>query len=456
MMTFHTLQNYSRLMVLIVGVLLGATRATAEGNGQAKGVSADSSRQAVSAHSDTTAEAEFGFGEMSVAGLTLNELSLYGYFATRFEKTFSEPGLENGRVVKANAPAEFIYPSFNLLLQHQMTNKFKAFINLNGAGGDVVDLRNFWGEYAASAAFNIRMGKIYRKFGLYNEILDAVPTYYGIEPPELFDGDHLMISRTTAFMLYGSVGSGSGIFNYSVSTDNGEGGAAEGVVPLGYDLNYKFVGGDFTVGISGYTSGGATTSDIGVGEGSPKSGVLPWMAADEFSVLGGYFEAKTGKVTLQTEYWRASHDAQRDPDAVVEMINGGKPNAAQRARFLKAPSATVEANNVNVRANYDITTWYVRAGLSQETRMGEFAPYVQWDYYSNPETIAKKTFGGDNEAGVADDGIFSKSTVGLVFRPTPQVAAKLDQSFHFYKFNGEDVNYWEVRFDVSLLFGQVF
>lgn len=456
MSTIHRMQNFFCVMLFAFALLAGAWKGALAGDGKLTSTRADSARQNANASADTTADDEFGFGEMSVAGLTLNDLSLYGYFATRFEKTFAEPGLEGNNIVKADAPAEFLYPSFNLLLQHQITNKFKAFVNLNGAGGGVVDLRNFWGEYAASAAINIRMGKIYRKFGLYNEILDAVPTYYGIEPPELFDGDHLMISRTTALMLYGSFGSGSGIFNYSVSTDNGEGGAAEGVIPVGYDLNYKFGGGDYTVGISGYTSGGATTSDIGVGEGSPKSGVLPWMAADEFSVLGGYFEAKAGKVTLQTEYWRAAHDAQRDPEAVVEMITGGKPNAAQRARFLKGPSAAVEASNVNVAAKYDIKTWYVRAGLSQETRMGEFAPYVQWDYYSNPETIAKKTFGGDNEAGVADDGVFNKSTVGLVFRPTPQVAAKLDQSFHFYKFNGENVNYWEIRFDVSLLFGQVF
>jgi hypothetical protein len=444
----RTLRKSLSFVLAGSALLMGGARA-----GHTASVSADSSRQAAP---DTTSDAGLDFGEMSVAGLTLNDLSLYGYFATRFEKVFAEPGLEGNNIVKAAAPAEFIYTSFNLLLQHQITDKFKSFVNLNGAGGGAVDLRNFWGEYAASAAFNVRMGKIYRKFGLYNEILDAVPTYYGIEPPELFDGDHLLISRTTAFMLYGSAGAGAGILNYSVSTDNGEGGPAKGVIPIGYDLNYKFGGGDYTVGISGYTSGGATTSDIGVGEGSPKSGVLPWMASDEFSVLGGYVEAKTGKLTLQTEYWRASHEAQRDPGAVVEMINGGKPNAAQLARFLKNVSAGVSPENVALSAKYDITTWYVRAGLSHETRAGEFAPYVQWDYYSNPETIAKKKFGGDNEAGAADDGVFNKSTVGLAFRPIPQVAAKLDQSFHFYKFNGENVNYWEIRFDVSLLFGQVF
>lgn len=452
----HAMRKYFGVTLASILLLAGGMNAFAVSNGKTTNANADSSRAAVAIAAQDTTEDEFGFGEMSVAGLTLNELSLYGYFATRFEKTFSEPGLEGNAIVKADAPAEFLYPSFNLLLQHQINDKFKAFINLNGAGGGAVDLRNFWGEYAISAAFNLRMGKIYRKFGLYNEILDAVPTYYGIEPPELFDADHLMISRTTAFMLYGSFNAASGIFNYSVSTDNGEGDPAEDVIPLGYDLNYKFRGGDYTLGLSGYTSGGVTTSDVGVGEGSPKSGVLPWMAGDEFSVIGGYFEAKTGKLTLQTEYWRSSHEAQRDPDAVVDMIAGGKPNAAQRARFLKNPGAAVDAGNVNVNAKYDLKTWYVRAGLSQETRAGEFAPYVQWDYYSNPETIAKKKFGGDNEAGVADDGVFNKSTIGLVFRPTPQVAAKLDQSFHFYKFNGEDVNYWEIRFDVSLLFGQVF
>jgi len=52
-------------------------------------------------------------------------------------------------------------------------------------------------------------------------------------------------------------------------------------------------------------------------------------------------------------------------------------------------------------------------------------------WYSNPETIAKKKYGGDNEAGAADDGVFYKSTVGLVYRPAPEVAIKFDQSFHF-------------------------
>jgi len=412
----------------------------------------------VPANPDTgqAANEDESLGEMTIAGLTLNDLNIYGYFSTRFEKTFAEPGVENGRIVKEDAPAEFIHPFFNVLMQHQITDRFKAFVNINGAGGQTIDLRNFWGEYAASALFNFRLGKIYRKFGLYNEILDAVPAYFGIEPPELFDSDHLMISRTTAFMFYGSLNTRIGSFNYSLSTDNGEGGAAKDVIPIGYDLNYKFGGGDYTLGISGYTSGGKTSSDIDLGSGSPKSGVLPWMAADEFTIFGGYVEGKIGALTLQAEYWTSPHTVARDPALVVSMIDGAKPNAHQLSRFLLNPAAAAAEANVRINDNYDVNTWYVRAGYSAETGIGEIAPYLQWDYYSNPETIAKKKFGGDNEAGVADDGVFTKSTIGVVFRPIPQVAAKLDQSFHFYKLNGEDVNYWEIRLDVSLLFGQVF
>jgi hypothetical protein len=265
-----------------------------------------------------------------------------------------------------------------------------------------------------------------------------------------------MISRTTALMVYGSLSTSNGIVNYSVSTDNGEGDPVKGALPLGVDVHYRFGGGDFTLGCSGYTSGGETTPDLAVGEGSPKSGVLPWMARDKFSVFGGYFESRRGALTVQAEYWQSPHRARRDPAATVQMIEGAGPNASQLARFLKNPGLAATEDNVNPVARYSVKTWYLRAGYSRETEIGEVAPYVQWDYYRNPETITAKEFGGDNEAGVADDGVFNKSTVGVVFRPVPQVAAKLDQSFHFYKLGGAKVNYWEIRLDVSMLFGQVF
>lgn len=380
-------------------------------------------------------------------------LSLYGYFSTRLEKSFQVPSVENGAVVKENTPKEFTQPFFNVMMQHQFDPRFKAFVNLNGAGAGTIDVRNLWGEWTPSNAFNVRVGKIYRKFGLYNEVLDAVPTYYGIEPPEAFDGDHLLISRTTSAMAYGFVRAGAGRLNYSLSTDNGEGRDVGGSLPIGGDVNYNFGRGSYTIGLSGYTSGGATNSDRAVGAGSPKSGVLPWMARDSFTVVNAYAEAKISSLTLQAEWAQADHKAERDAAAVVQVVNGAGVNAAQRARFLINPNGPVTTANVRTSGDHTVRTWYVRAGYSKETAKGEIGPYLQWDAYSNPETIASKRFGGDDEAGAADDGKFTKATAGVLFRPVPQVAFKVDASIHRYKLLGRSVNYPELRIDLSYAFG---
>lgn len=418
---------------------------------------ATASKPAVAAPDDTTSDG-YSFGEMSVAGLSLNALNIYGYFATRLEKNWAVPGLEGAQIVKADEPAEWTNPFFNVMLQHQTSAKFKVFVNLNGAQTGTIEVRNLWGEYSAANFFNIRLGKLYRKFGLYNEILDAVPTYYGIEPPELFDADHLIVSRTSTMMVYGGFGIGAATLNYSFSTDNGEGrdDTFEENVPLGWDLNCKFGGGDYTLGLSGYTTAGKSHPDVALGSGSPKSGILPWMAGDRFSVLGGYAEGKIKNVTLQFESWSSSHDAERDPALVVRMINGADPNAAQLARFLIDPNGAIAEANVRRKGDYEVKTWYLRAGYAAETGIGEIGPYVQWDYYSNPETISSKSFGGDDEAGATDTGKFNKATVGLVFRPKPEVAVKIDYSSHIQKFKAGDQSFPEVRLDVSYIFGQLF
>ncbi len=380
-------------------------------------------------------------------------LQVYGYFSTRLEKSFSVPFANGTSIDRESPPKEFAQPFFNVMMQHQFDPHFKAFVNLNGAGAGNVDVRNLWGEWSQSNAFNVRIGKIYRKFGLYNEVLDAVPTYYGIEAPEAFDGDHLLISRTTTAMVYGFTRAGTGRLSYSVSTDNGEGRDIEGTLPIGADVNYNFGRGSYTVGLSGYTSGGATNSDRTVGSGSPKSGVLPWMARDSFTVVNAYSEAKVGAFTLQGEWAQADHKSQRDAAAVVQVVNGAGINAAQRARFLIDPSGAVNTANVRLSGDHIIRTWYLRAGYSKETTRGEVGPYLQWDWYSNPETIDNKRFGGDAEAGVADDGVFNKGTAGILYRPVPQVAFKVDASVHRYKFLGRTVSYPELRFDLSYAFG---
>jgi len=380
-------------------------------------------------------------------------LSVYGYMASRYEKVWSEPGFAAGGIVKETAPGEFSYPSFNLMLQQEVGPRFKAYVNLGSADAGEVDVRNMWGEVTLSRLFSIRFGKSYRKFGLYNEILDAVPTYYGIEPPEMFDKDHLLLSRTTTLMVHGTADVGPGTLAYGLSNDNGEGDVFADATPVGFDANYTLGYGKYKFGVSGYTSGGPANSDTGVGDGSPSSGVLPWMAEDDFSVFAAYTQAELGAVTLQFEYAQGNHSATRDAAAVVAVLSGTSVNDAQRARFLINPSASVAESNVRTAADFTVKTWYFRAGWSIETSHGEVAPYVQWDWYSNPETIAKKTYGGDNEAGVADDGVFNKATLGVVYRPTPAVAIKLDGSSHYYLFHTSDVSYPEIRLDVSYTFG---
>jgi hypothetical protein len=92
-----------------------------------------------------------------------------------------------------------------------------------GSGSKVEDLsllvRNAWVEAPLiDGSLILRAGKLYRRFGLSNEILDATPTFIGIEAPELFDEDHLLLTRTTNLMLHGSLGFDSGVVNYALTT----------------------------------------------------------------------------------------------------------------------------------------------------------------------------------------------------------------------------------------------
>lgn len=385
-------------------------------------------------------------------GAIPEKMNIYGYLSWRMEKVWDEVQVDGST---ADAPREITVPSFNIMIQHQVSDKVKVFANLNGENGEDVSVRNIWGEYKINNMLNIRLGKTYRRFGIYNEQLDAVPTYIGIEPPELFDKDHLILSRETLAMAHGWIPLGDGELNYSLSVDNGEGGPSdEDNIPLGFDINYDFNFGAYKIGVSGYTSGGDTVSDVGIGEGSPRTGVLPWMAADDFSILGAYGQFQFSQFTIQTEYWNASHSATRDPLGMSTVLQNATINPQQISRFLLNGDSDFSVANIDTNGDYDITTWYVRAGYSIDTKYGEFVPYLQWDYYENPETIFDKQYGGDAEAGLADDGKFTKSTVGFIFRPEPYIAIKLDTSTHFQTVGGEDTDYSEIRLDVSYIFGQ--
>src|SRR5688572_24992261 len=79
-----------------------------------------------------------------------------------------------------------------VMVQGTLGNRYRYFLNVAAPGaGDAIEstsieLRNAWveaslyGEYLA-----VRAGRLYRRFGLYNELLDATPTFLGIKEPEI-------------------------------------------------------------------------------------------------------------------------------------------------------------------------------------------------------------------------------------------------------------------------------
>ena len=134
----------------------------------------------------------------------------------------------------------------------------------------------------------------------------------------------------------------------------------------------------------------------------------------------------------------------------MTLYNNAGLNAHQINRFFGGGAPVV--GNVVEHVNYDVKTWYVRMGYTIPTDVGTFTPYAFLDWMSNPEEIRSKTYGGDNEAGFADNGIFFKPSLGIVYKPIPVVAIKADGSIHTQKFNGSTETYPEGRLDISFAF----
>jgi hypothetical protein len=421
---------------------------------------------AAAAPAETPAEAPVeeasaaGWGDLSAMEETAEEApifrtKLYGFIDYHAEKVAKTPDSVDarGRTVKVKNPWELDILNLNVMVQGSIYDKYRFFLNIAGpsSGSNLDDvaalIRNAWVEAPLWSRYIIlRAGKTYRRFGLYNEILDAVPTFIGIEAPELFDKDHLLLTRTTNLMLHGSVDVGSSVLNYSFTSGADERDA--GSFPFGADLNIEMPFG-LKLGTSMYTTGGDAVASRSVGDGSPKGGVVNWMTKDKYNVFGGYAQLRKAGLILQLEYWVSMHDGTRSGEAMALMAEDGSLNPAQMRRFFVDGDP---AQGYREQAKYTIHTGYLRAGY--EITIGQLAsitPYIQFDYYKNPEIVNNKDLGGDNEAGLTDDGQFEKYTVGAVLRPVSQVAAKVDASGHRQKFNGKSEFYPEVRFSISYL-----
>jgi hypothetical protein len=387
-------------------------------------------------------------------------LKVYGYINTNAEQQFSFPTVAgDGTTIKADDPFAWVpVKAFHLYGSAYLSERIDVLFNL-AYTDETIEVRNAWGNFKIKNYFQIRLGKMYRRFGLYNEKLDQIPTFIGIEPPEIFDTDHLFITRTTSLMIHGNFTKGQTNFQYSLTTENGEGGEAKGIVPLGWDLRVRSDKQSLIVGTSGFKSSinsDKTTSTVEFGSGPPKGGVLPWMDGDNFFLTGLFAEKQIGRLNIQVEYWVSKHDAMRNPENVLTLINEAGINPQQRKNFLGAnankPDAALTVDDVVVPVKYDVKTYYIRLGYNVETSVGQFVPYVFLDWMSHPEVINNKDFGGDKESGLADDGVFYKTSAGLVYRPIPVVAIKLDGSIHTQKFNGKSESYPEIRLDFSWAF----
>lgn len=380
-----------------------------------------------------------------------SSIRIYGFIEAYLEKVAATPvGVDAaGQTVFEENPHEFDVANAHLMVQGVIASRFRYFLNLAAPGsgspaGDVeAVVRNAWVEIPlAGDALMVRAGKTYRRFGLYNEILDAVPTFLGIEAPELFDQDHLLLTRTTNLMVHGQLAFDDSSVVYALMTGNDE--RASDEIPLGVDLYFDWAE-TLRIGTSFYTTGGdaAPTRETG----SPVGAVLNWMEKDRYMVFGGYGQLRTGGFSLEAAYWQAQHEATRDPDKVIGLLEAGL-NPRQLAHFGLDGDAPTAAD-VPVEVSYTVQAFYARMGYAFETDAGEIIPYVQLDFYRNPETIQSKRFGGDNEAGLSDDGQFIKPTVGIAYRPDPAVALKVDGSTHIQQFNEETVQYPEIRVSLS-------
>lgn len=361
--------------------------------------------------------------------------SFYGYIDAYYENVDDSPSPNSS--TKTENAGEFDVPNINVIVQSTKDNT-KAFLNVSGGGGGNTSVNNAWIDYSKSDALAVRFGKMYRPFGLYNEILDAVPTYIGIEPPELFDSDHQLLTRETNFMLHGKVNTGDSSIRWSLTTGNDDKAGKNN--PVGADIRWES-GTKWKIGSSFYTTGGYITNPDGTG------GSTQHMTEEKYSVTGIYAQYRGDNITVQLAGYVSPHEGTRNTSTYCgySSLDDFRKN---RAGCNSTPIAAAE---------YDVETYYMRVGYDVALGDATLTPYFQYDYFKNEEIPFSKDDGGDKEAGLSNNGAFTKVTVGAVYRPDFNLALKFDYSQHIQDVDtnsngtvdGSAENYGEYRVSMS-------
>ncbi len=370
---------------------------------------------------------------VEIAPFTTN---IYGYIDTQFHELAFAGGFADNSIAQREVREENdIYAvNLNVMFQGHLFQRYHWFLNFGATnaadiaeGDSSIGIRNAWVEVPLwRDRLILRAGKTYRRFGLYNEILDAAPTFPGVEAPEFLVRGQLLLTRTTNIMLHGVWLNGENRLMYTLHTGSDE--RADTQVPIGGDLRYA-IGDSWLIGSSGYWTGGAARPTRTVGAGQPEGGVINWMTTDEYVVFGGYLQLRRNALLVQVEYWRAMHDAKRNPFA-VEPLGDLELNERQCERFFNGVADPMPSD-VNIDAEYEVQTAWARFAYDLAVgAMGTFTPYLHIEWYSHPEAIEGAALGG-NEAGLSDDGQFFRSALGFAYRPVPQVALKTEINPHF-------------------------
>jgi hypothetical protein len=372
------------------------------------------------------------------------QTNAYGFIDAQFLELAFSAGLAGQEALierEVREEKERYTLNLNLMLQGLIGQRFHWFLNFGGIDADDVDkddlplaIRNAWVEYPLYRDYLVlRLGKTYRRFGLYNEILDAAPTFPGVEAPEFLVEGQQLLTRTTNVMLHGTWVRGDDRLQYTLHTGNDEIATTE--VPIGGDVRYA-LGDMLLFGSSFYWSGGAARPTRNVGNGPPLGGVINWMADDKFYVVGGYAQLTRNNLLVQVEYWRAHHDAERNPAAML-LVGAGAERLSPRLRqrFFNGVDDPM-LTDVNINTAYEVQTAWSRIAYELDLGgAGAITPYVHLDWYSHPEAVDGSALGG-NEAGLSDDGVLYKTVVGGVYRAIPQLAVKAELNPHIVLIDG--------------------